>query len=186
MRHYKQKHIAKRITLSIKTTLSTALFLLMSAQAMAHVSFIDAKPLKIGKSFKASFAIPHGCNGTATQRVTVKIPTGVIGVKAMPKSTWKVSYQNTQYPTPYQQYAKDVTSGVSSITWQGNLADADYDEFTFIGYLAKSDVDTLYFPVIQECEQGQYLWTDTSGKHIHGHSAAEQSAPALKLDLNQQ
>lgn len=157
--------------------------LLMLGMASAHVSFIDAKPLVEGKAFKATFAVPHGCDGTATTNVTVQIPEGVIGVKPMPKVDWNIDAETVQYTKSYQQYGKEVTEGIHSLTWKGSLPDQYYDEFTFTGFFAENadDVDQLYFPVTQECEVGQYLWTDTSGEHHHGHDAEELGAPFLDI-----
>lgn len=157
--------------------------LLLSQIASAHVSFIDAKPTAEGKSFKATFAIPHGCEGTPTTKVTIKIPEGIIGVKPMPKSDWTISTEIIPFAKTYQQYGKDVTQGVSSITWEGSLPDQYYDEFTITGYFADNakNSDEIYFPVIQNCKTGEYLWTDTSGHQHHGHDAKELSAPSLKV-----
>ena len=157
--------------------------LLLSQIASAHVSFIDAKPITEGKSFKATFAFPHGCESTPTTKVTIKIPEGIIGVKPMPKSDWIISTDIIPFAKTYQQYGKDVTQGVSSITWEGSLPDQYYDEFTITGYFADNakNSDKIYFPVIQNCETGEYLWTDTSGHQHHGHDAKELSAPSLKV-----
>ncbi|WP_077926901.1 YcnI family copper-binding membrane protein [Wohlfahrtiimonas populi] len=157
--------------------------LLLSQIATAHVSFIDAKPMTEGKPFKATFAIPHGCEGTPTTKVTIKIPEGVIGIKPMSKSGWTLSTETIQYAKTYQQYGKDVTQGVSSITWEGSLPDQYYDEFTITGYFADNanNSEALYFPVIQNCEVGEYLWTDTSGHQHHGHDSKELNAPSLKV-----
>lgn len=157
--------------------------LLLSQIASAHISFIDAKPLTEGKSFKATFAIPHGCEGTSTMKVTINIPEGIIGVKPMPKADWSISTKITPFAKTYQQYGKDVTQGISSITWEGSLPDQHYDEFTITGYFADNanNSDEIYFPVIQNCEIGEYLWTDTSGHKHHGHDAKELGAPSLKI-----
>jgi len=157
--------------------------LLLSQIATAHVSFIDAKPMTEGKSFKATFAIPHGCDGKPTTKVTIKIPEGVIGVKPMPKTDWALSTETIQYAKTYQQYGKDVNQGIASITWEGSLPDQYYDEFTITGYFADNanDSEELHFPVIQKCETGEYLWTDTSGHQHHGHDSKELNAPSLKV-----
>jgi uncharacterized protein YcnI len=64
----------------------------------------------------------------------------------------------------------------------GNLPDAYYDEFVFTGFLA-GDLDagkTLYFPVVQECEQGVHRWIEipAAGKSSHDYP---EPAPGLKL-----
>ncbi len=154
---------------------------LFSPLAMAHVSFVDAKSIKQGQSFKATFAIPHGCGDSATKKVTIQMPEGVINVKAMPKANWSVQQQKHHYQNSYTLWEKQVSSGVSSITWQGTLPNDQYDEFTFTGFLAQADNQAVYFPVTQTCEQGQFLWIDTTGHATHGHDAKTLAAPFLTV-----
>jgi uncharacterized protein YcnI len=64
----------------------------------------------------------------------------------------------------------------------GNLPDAYYDEFVFTGFLA-GDLEagnTLYFPVVQECEKGVHRWIEIPAA---GKSSSDypEPAPALKL-----
>ena len=67
----------------------------------------------------------------------------------------------------------------------GKLADDNFDEFVFSSYLTqglKPDT-TLYFPVVQECEQGVSRWIDipkAGAAEGHGHDS-KSPAPGLKL-----
>lgn len=167
--------------MKIKTLIILLASFTASQSVLAHVSFVDTKPLQEKRSFKATIAVPHGCKSTATTQVTIQIPEGVIGVKPMPKANWQNTSNQQQYKKTYQQYGNKVEKGVKSITWTGSLPDQEYDEFTFMAYLAEGNSETIYFPVIQKCEQGQFLWTNTSGKPIHGHDNKEQNAPSLKI-----
>lgn len=163
--------------------LSVVASVLLAQLASAHVSFIDPKPLIEGKSFKATFAIPHGCEGTPTTKVTIQIPEGVIGIKPMLKPEWKITTESKPFAKTYQQYGKSITEGVSTVTWEGILPDQSYDEFTITGYFAENakNSNDIYFPVVQNCEVGEYLWTDTSGHQHHGHDSKELGAPSLKV-----
>lgn len=157
--------------------------LLFGHMASAHISFIDAMPLIQGKSFKATFAIPHGCEGSTTTKITIKIPEGIISAKPMPKANWTLTTDTNDYAKSYQQYGKNITNGATSISWKGQLPDQFYDEFTVTGYFAENITKgrEIYLPIIQTCEQGELLWTDTSGHHHHGHDAKELGAPSLKV-----
>ncbi|GAA5097572.1 YcnI family protein [Wohlfahrtiimonas larvae] len=151
--------------------------------ATAHVSFIDAKPITQGKAFKATFAIPHGCANTPTTKVSIQTPEGIIGIKPMLKPNWAITTKIQPYAKTYQQYGQNITQGVTTVTWEGILPDQYYDEFTITGYFADNANNRaeIYFPVIQTCEVGEYLWTDTSGHQHHGHDAKELNAPSLKV-----
>lgn len=162
-----------------------ALGLVLASQAQAHVHFVEPVSISQGQTFKASFAIPHGCDGSATTSITVHMPEGVIAVKPQPKAGWRISKTQTRYAQPYTLYGKDVTSGVASLVFTGRLADDEYDEFTFSAHLAKvaQGVDKVAFKLEQRCESGQLLWTDVSGVKTSGHAAKELSAPFIPVAM---
>ena len=66
------------------TILIAMVALLAAAPAVAHVT-LEGKQAPVGSYYKAVFAVPHGCAGSATTKIRVQIPEGVIGVKPMPK-----------------------------------------------------------------------------------------------------
>jgi uncharacterized protein YcnI len=79
-----------------------------------------------------------------------------------------------------------MSEGVTEIAWSGgNLADAFYDEFVFTGALAEelSAGQTIYFPVVQECEKGVHRWIEIPSGHggQDDHSGGPEPAPGLKL-----
>ena len=63
--------------------------LLFATPAYAHVT-LEGRQAAIGTWYKAVFAVPHGCAGSATTKIRVQIPDGVIDVKPMPKPGWNV------------------------------------------------------------------------------------------------
>jgi uncharacterized protein YcnI len=150
--------------------------------ASAHVT-LETQEAKVGASYKAVLRVPHGCEGTATTAIRVKIPDGVIGVKPMPKPGWTLSTTTGKYPKAYKLFHRELTEGVTEISWSGGkLPDAWYDEFAFQGFLA-ADLEAgkpVYFPVVQECEKGVHRWIEIPAA---GKSASDypEPAPALRL-----
>lgn len=147
--------------------------------ARAHVT-LETRQASPGSYYKAVFAVPHGCAGSPTIKIRVQIPEGVIGVKPMPKPGWTVEALRSPYRANYQLHGKTVSEGVREVAWSGRLSDDNYDEFVLSAFLSdtlKPD-STLYFPVVQECEQGISRWIEIpqEGKH-DGRSPA----PAVKL-----
>src|SRR5262249_35554825 len=67
-----------------------ALVVAFVAPAAAHVT-LEHQQAKVSAPYKAVLRVPHGCEGTATTAIRVKIPDGVIGVKPMPKSGWTLT-----------------------------------------------------------------------------------------------
>lgn len=129
--------------------------------ACAHIT-LDNQKAAVGSYYKAVFKVPHGCKGSPTLKVRVQIPEGVIAVKPQPKAGWKIDIVDAPYPKPYTLHGAQVGAGVREVSWTGNLPDAYFDEFVFQAYLT-TDLkagQTLYFPVVQECEKGTDRWID--------------------------
>ena len=155
--------------------------LLAAGAASAHVT-LETAEAKAGSTYKAVLRVPHGCDGSATVKITVKIPEGVIAVKPMPHAGWTIDTVKSKYAKPYDYYGHALDEGVTEVTWSGgNLPDAYYDEFVLRGMIA-ADVPAgmIYFPVVQECEKGVERWIEIpeAGKDSDDY---ETPAPGLKV-----
>jgi periplasmic copper chaperone A len=181
MRFDTGKSPSHRSVPAFSTVVLTALLFLVTADrpAFAHVTLEQAQS-PIGVPYKAVLRVPHGCDGSPTTAIRVRIPEGVIDVKPMPKPGWTLNLIKGSYAKPHTLYRASVNAGVTEIDWSGgNLPDDDYDEFIFMSFLA-SDLQpgqTLYFPVVQECEKGVHRWIDIPKEG----SDYPEPAPALKL-----
>ena len=156
--------------------------LLFATPAYAHVT-LEGRQAAIGTWYKAVFAVPHGCAGSATTKVRVQIPDGVIDVKPMPKPGWNVEVVKGKYAAPYDFHGGKVSEGAKEVVWSGGkLLDDNYDEFVISTYLtATLKPDTvLYFPTVQECEQGVSRWIDIPADAEHTHDT-KSPAPGVKL-----
>ena len=160
---------------------------LIIGPAAAHVT-LENRETPVGAGYKAVLRVPHGCEGTATTSLRVRIPEGVIGVKPMPKPGWTLTTVIGKYPKTYNLYHSKVSEGVTEVMWTGGkLPDAHYDEFVFQSNLSDDlpPGKVVYFPVVQECEKGVHRWIEVpTGKHSHGegHGAGSaEPAPALRL-----
>jgi uncharacterized protein YcnI len=124
--------------------------------ARAHIT-LENQQAPIGGSYKAVMRVPHGCDGSATTTIRIRIPEGFLTVKPMPKPGWKLDTVSGKYPRSYSLQGAKVSEGVTEVRWSGgNLPDAFYDEFVFTGAIANElePGKMLYFPVVQECEKG--------------------------------
>jgi uncharacterized protein YcnI len=155
--------------------------MLVVSSANAHIT-LENRQATIGSYYKAVFAVPHGCAGSATVKIRVQIPEGVIAVKPMPKAGWSVETVKGKYAENYAYHGATVSEGVKEVAWSGGkLLDDNYDEFVLSTFLTGSlkPNTTLYFPVVQECEQGTSRWIElpTEGKPAEGKSPA----PGVRL-----
>jgi len=79
-------------------------------------------------------------------------------------------------------FHNSVTEGVKEVSWSGNLPDDYYEEFVVAAYLT-DDLQpgrTLYFPVVQECENGVHRWIEIPAD---GKSAGDYKEPAPGVKL---
>jgi uncharacterized protein YcnI len=153
--------------------------------ALAHVT-LETQQAAVGASYKAVLRVPHGCDGSATTAIRVRLPAGITGVKPMPKPGWKLDIVSGKYAKPLTWRGTKLSEGVTEIAWSGgNLADAFYDEFVFTSVLAEEleAGQMLYFPVVQECEKGVHRWIEIPTGHSghDDHSGGPEPAPGLKL-----
>jgi uncharacterized protein YcnI len=151
---------------------------LMATSASAHVT-LENRQATIGAGYKAVFAVPHGCAGSATTKIRVQIPEGVIAVKPMPKAGWSVEVIKGKYAAEYDFHGTKYSEGVKEVVWSGGkLPDDYYDEF-LTGVLKPDTV--LYFPTVQECEQGVSRWIDIPEGDHAARMEGKWPAPGVKL-----
>ena len=170
------------MTIFSKTGLSAVLLALAAAPALAHVT-LETQQAQIGASYKAVLRVPHGCGGSPTVRLRVRIPEGFIGVKPMPKAGWTLETVKAPYGKTYEGPHASLTEGVKEIIWSGGrLPDDWYDEFVFTGSVAAdlTPGTTLYFPAVQDCETGAERWIDIPAEGASAHDV-KAPAPGLKL-----
>jgi len=159
--------------------------LLGISAASAHIT-LEHQEAHVGSSYKAILRVPHGCDGSPTTGIRVRIPLGIIGVKPMSKPGWQLNIVTGKYAKPFTLRGAQVTEGVTEIGWSGGkLPDAHYDEFVFMSSIAAElpAGQTIYFPVVQDCEKGVHRWIEIpTGKESDGHGAhSSEPAPGLRL-----
>ena len=170
--------------LAAEGVLGAAGVLVLASGALAHVT-LEQKEAPVGAFYKAVLQVPHGCEGSATVALRVRIPQGYIDVKPMPKPGWRLEVKRGAYAKPVSLRDAKVSEGVTEVDWSGgNLPDAYYDEFVLTGTIGDDAPagQAMYFPVVQECEKGVHRWIEipAAGAPAAGGDPSEP-APALKL-----
>ena len=155
---------------------------LAASPASAHVT-LENRQASIGAAYKAVLVVPHGCAGSATIKLRVKIPEGVIVTEAIPTSGWNVETVKGKYAAEYDYQGAMVGEGVQEVTWSGGkLPDKTRETFAVETFLTDSlkPNTTLYFPVVQECEQGVSRWIEIPAEGASPHEG-KWPAPGVKL-----
>jgi uncharacterized protein YcnI len=168
--------------MNLPRVVSGLVAVLAASPAVAHV-FLETRQATVGGSYKAVFAVPHGCKGSPTVKIRVQIPEGVIAVKPMPKAGWSIDMVEGKYAAEYSYHGNTIGSGVKEVSWSGGkLPDKNYDEFVMHTVLTETlkPNTTLYFPVVQECESGVSRWIEIPAEGA-GHAENKSPAPGVKL-----
>jgi uncharacterized protein YcnI len=167
--------------LCMSAAAAAALSVVTSSAALAHVT-LETPQAAAGSTYKAVLRVGHGCEGSPTTAIRVRVPEGMIAVKPMPKPGWELTTKVAPYPQPVKYFETTMTEGVSEIAWTGgSLPDAWYDEFVFRGRLPDVAAGSMvWFPVVQECADGTNRWIEipTAGKNADDY---ESPAAGLKI-----
>lgn len=157
--------------------------LLCSAGVLLHANahIVLAEPAApAGSSYRATFKVGHGCEGSPITALTVRLPEGVKSAKPMPKAGWSVDRRTEKLAVPYTLHGRSVTEDVREITWRGGpLPEGFYDEFVVQMQLPEQ-TGPLWFKVLQVCEQGQLDWAEVPAQGI---STRGLKAPAALLQV---
>jgi uncharacterized protein YcnI len=173
---------------SMRSLLSAAVFgiLLSSTPSFAHIT-LDVREAPADSYYKAVFNVPHGCEGSATTRIRIRIPDGITSVKPQPKPGWEVATVKTKLATPIKgSHGKVLTETVSEVAWSGGkLLDEHFDQFMMQVRLPNAAPGTvLYFPIVQECEKGVTRWIEVPQPGAKP-GRLKEPAPALRLTPKQ-
>ena len=148
------------------TSFSIAAVALAAAlPALGHVS-LDEPRAEQGGAYQGVLRVGHGCDGAATQAVTVQIPQGFRGAKPLPKPGWV------------------ATAEGQALTWtatgkESMLPSTQRGEFALSG-TAPAAAGPLWFKVVQVCEQGRLEWSEIPAQ---GTATTGMKAPAVLLEV---
>ena len=143
------------------SALIASVLLVAAGSAQAHVT-ANPNEAPADSYFRTALRVGHGCAGSPTTAVRVKIPDGVMAVKPQVKPGWTIEIKMRKLDKPVDAgHGRTVSEAVDEIAWRGgNLPDAYFDEFGLSMRLPAKAGQTLYFPLVQECEKGVHRWIE--------------------------
>jgi uncharacterized protein YcnI len=151
--------------------------------ASAHVG-VTPDSTAAGSYTVLTFAVPHGCDGSATTAIAIDIPEEIPSVTPTVNPNWDVTKVMTPLATPATNSHGDaVTERVGQVVYTAKTALADGYRDTFALSL-QLPVDaagtTLDFPVLQTCEAGSTNWNEVPAEGADEDSV-EHPAPAVTV-----
>jgi uncharacterized protein YcnI len=149
--------------------------------ASAHIS-VDAPSTAAGSYTVLTFALPHGCDGSATTALAISIPEQIASVTPTVNPGWDVSKVAVDLAKPITDgHGNTISTRLGQIVYTAKapLADGLRDTFALSLQLpADAAGQTLEFPVVQTCEVGETNWNEA--EKADG-SEPDHPAPAITV-----
>jgi uncharacterized protein YcnI len=137
----KSTTVVRRATLT--GIAATGLLALGAAPALAHVT-ITPSTTSPGATTVLRVEVPHGCDGSATTGISVRLPAGVTDANAAGTDRW----------------VAEVSSDAVTFTTDDPLPDGETAVVELNVNLPDEPGATLVLPVVQTCEEGEAAWTE--------------------------
>lgn len=153
-----------------------------AAVASAHVT-VSPSTGQAGAYAVLTFSVPHGCDGSATTKVAIRIPENITTVTPTRNPFWKVEVAKQKLAQPVtDSHGNTITERDATVTYTATtpLPDKQRDAFELSLKLPDKAGDTLAFPVVQTCQKGQTGWTEVAAAGQDAESL-EHPAPTLTL-----
>ena len=140
------------------STVSAIAALAIASPALAHID-PDPTEAQAGSTLSVAFTVEHGCDGSPTIQLDMRLPEGVTDASPDPIAGWEGSID------------ADVVTFVG-----GPLPDNEEGTFSVTMTLPPTPDTTIYFPFVQRCEVGEIRWNA-----IPTDAEPEEPAPAMLL-----
>lgn len=153
----------------------------VAGTASAHVT-VSASDTAAGSETVLTFSVPHGCDGSATTKITIKMPDDVTEATPTRNPFYDVSTVTKKLDTPLTaEDGDEITEKVDQVVYTAKtpLPDGQRDTFEVAIDVPEGDAgQSLVFPTIQTCEQGETAWTEIPAAGA-GEDSVEHPAPSF-------
>jgi uncharacterized protein YcnI len=156
------------------------------APAAAHITTNPSEAPSDGYA-TVSFQVPHGCEESPTTQFRIKIPPSVASATPAVSPNWTIKTKEGR-KDPVELHGEKITSGVREVTYTAKTPlPADRLDFVYMSLRmpAGKPGESIYFPTVQKCEQGEMRWIQTPAE---GESVddLEEPAPSITLTATEQ
>lgn len=172
--------IRRALRMATGAVVATGLMVLGAGAASAHVT-VSPSSAAAGSYTVLAFSVPHGCDGSPTTKVTVKIPEQVPSVTPTVNSNWTIEKKMVNLSKPIDDgHGGKLTERVDQVVYTAKTPlPADMrDVFELSVKLPETVGKTLTFPTVQTCEKGETAWIETAPE---GQPEPDHPAPAITL-----
>jgi uncharacterized protein YcnI len=176
--------MAKRVLPVIGAAVGGLLIMAWSVvPAAAHVS-VKADQAVAGGYSVLTFGVPHGCEGSPTTKIAIKIPESITSVKPTVVADWRAEVVRVKLAEPQtDSHGNQVTERVDQVVYTAETPLPDELRQTFDVQVKLPDDaagTTLTFPTVQSCVKGETAWIQAAGA---GQNADELDHPAPSVEV---
>ena len=162
---------------------AAALALGVPGVAWAHVGLAGTSTAA-GSSTLLTFAVSHGCEGSATTRVAIRIPDGINAVAPTVNPGWTTERVVEKLEVPVTDgHGNETTERVAEVVYTARepVADGLRDAFVLSLTLPEDAAGrSLSFPAVQSCVEGENAWVEIPAAGQDPHDL-DHPAPALAV-----
>jgi uncharacterized protein YcnI len=154
------------------------------APASAHVT-ISPDTTAAGSYAVLTVSVPHGCDGSATTKIAISMPEEIPQVTATRNPYWDLEVESEPLDEPIEDaHGNQITERESVVVYTAKepLLDPVRDSLELSVQLPHSVGETLAFPVVQTCEEGETSWTEVAEE---GQDAEELEHPAPLVTITE-
>ncbi|UVJ40225.1 YcnI family protein [Arthrobacter sp. CJ23] len=161
---------------------TAALMLAGLSAASAHVG-IDPNKTEANSYALLTFGVPHGCDTFGTTKMTITLPEELNDATPTVNANWTVEKVTQTLAEPRKLAdGTSITKRTSQIVYTAKAPLDPHlrDALVLSVKLPDAAGKTLYFPTLQNCEQGQTDWAEipTEGQDAH---SLKSPAPSVTV-----
>lgn len=161
---------------------TAAIALSLVSPASAHVS-ATVSDASAGAFTVATFSVPHGCEGSPTTKIEIQVPESVLSVTPTRHPLYEVEPRIEQLEEPVTDaHGNEVTERTASVVYTATtpLPEGQRDTFELSFQVPDAAGETLAFPTIQTCQEGETAWTEVPAE---GQDSDELESPAPAFEI---
>lgn len=163
-------------------SLTAGLVVVGAGAASAHVT-VTPDTTEAGAYALLTFGVPHGCGDSPTTTVSIQVPEQVVTVTPTVNPGWDVEKVMEDLAEPVDDgHGGQYTERVAEVVYTARtpLPDGYRDALVLSLKLPDAAGETLVFPTVQECAQGESAWVQVPADGEDGHDL-ELPAPLFTL-----
>lgn len=151
--------------------------------ASAHVG-LKADTYEAGKTAIVTFGFGHGCGESPTTSLSIQIPEEFVSVNPVLAPGWSIDWDTEELATPVAgPHGQEITERTATVSFTADepVENGIYGMVSLRLTLPEDAAGkTIYFPVVQGCEEGENDWIEIPAEGEDAHSL-ESPAPSITV-----